>query len=385
MSRPVSASPASADTAASPLLDDGHDLVVVNEQAGDLGGTERVLDAVLSRYPAARLVALRFGGGNVDGGEGVPWPNPATVVDAGARKRHFLAPLYARRTARLPLGEGRIVLSLAHAGWPLAATLPEGARHVCYRAGAPRSLYGGTHLFLADYGPAARVAVRAALPALRAHDRRLMRRCDRVLTNSHGSKRAIERVYGRTAELVHPPVRTAFFTAREAERTHLLVVARLSRYKQVDAVTEAMRRLPGERLVVVGGGPLLDALRAGAPANVRFTGHVDDAELRALYRSARALVCPSVEEFGLVMAEAHACGTPVIAPNAGGAREIVDDPRTGVLVERADPASLADAVGTLARTGFDPGACRRSALRFAEERFLATFARVLAEERALAG
>jgi len=79
----VSASPASADTAASPLLDDGHDLVVVNEQAGDLGGTERVLDAVLSRYPAARLVALRFGGGNVDGGDGIPWPNPATVVDAG--------------------------------------------------------------------------------------------------------------------------------------------------------------------------------------------------------------------------------------------------------------------------------------------------------------
>ena len=119
---------------------------------------------------------------------------------------------------------------------------------------------------------------------------------------------------------------------------------------------------------------------------VVLTGNLTrDPELRSLYRSARALVCPSVEEFGLVMAEAHACGTPVIAPNAGGAREIVDDPRTGVLVERADPASLADAVATLARTGFDPDACRRSALRFAEERFLATFARVLAEERALAG
>ena len=379
----MSVSPAPTPPVVVPRGDDGHGIVVVNEQAGDLGGTERVLSAVLRRYPAARLVALGFGGGNVERRVGVPWPNEATIVEGGARKRHFLAPLYARAMSRLPLGDAAIVLSLAHGGWSLAARVPDGARHVCYRAGPPRSLYGGTRLYLADYPRIARPVTVAALPLLRSHDRRLMGRADRVLTNSFVSRRSIERTYGRSAEVLHPPVDTAYFTPGDEERDGILVVARLGRYKRVDAVLEAVRRLPAQSLTVVGGGPLLEDLRASAPSNARFVGHVEDDELRSLYRRARALICPSVEEFGLVMAEAHACGTPVIAPNAGGAREIVDDPRTGVLVDSLDAASLADAIRALDRLPISHEACRRSGLRFSEGRFVSALERVVSEERAL--
>lgn len=363
---------------------DGRGLVVVNEQAGDLGGTERVLDALLGRYPAARLAVLLFGDGNVEAQHSVPWPNPATVAHGGRRKRHFLAPLYARRTGRLPLGDARVVLTLAHGGWSLAAAVPKGAQHICYRAGPPRAFYAGTGLYLADYAPAVRPLARAALPALRAHDRHLMKRANRVVTNSHVSRRWIRRVYGIEAEVLYPPVRTTFFTPGDADRDGLLVVARLNRHKRVDVVVDAMRTLRGERLVVVGGGPLLDELRAAAPKNVRFTGYVDEEELRSLYRTSAAVVCPSMEDFGIVMAEAHACGTPVIAVSAGGAREIVDDPRTGVLVGHMDPSTLADAVRTLARVEFDAEVCRQSALRFTQERFVDGIERVLDAEHAIA-
>ena len=107
--------------------------------------------------------------------------------------------------------------------------------------------------------------------------------------------------------------------------------------------------------------------------------------LRDLYRSSLALVCPSVEEFGIVMAEAHATGTPVIAPNAGGACEIVEDGVTGLLLDRLDARSLATAVEAAVRHRFDPSACRASAERFAEHRFTAALDRVLGEELALAG
>jgi glycosyltransferase involved in cell wall biosynthesis len=378
----------SASLAATPIRGpepwDGRDLVVVNEQAGELGGTERVLDAILRRYPAARFAALRFGGGNVDAERSIPWANRVTLGSGGERKRHFFAPLYAQRTAQLPIGGARVVLSLTHGGWSLAAAVPDGARHVTYRAGPPRALYDGTNLYLADYAAPARTLIRAALPALRAHDRHLMSRPDCVLTNSHASRQWLERLYGVAAQVVYPPVRTDFFTPGDDERDGLLVVSRLNRYKQVGTVLGAMRALPDERSVVVGGGPLLDELRAQAPPNVRFTGYVHDEQLRALYRRAVALVCPSVEDFGIVMAEAHACGTPVIAVSSGGAREIVDDPKTGVLVQRLDAASLTDALRTIRRRGHDSVACRRSSLRFTEERFVDGIDRVLGTEYALA-
>jgi glycosyltransferase involved in cell wall biosynthesis len=118
---------------------------------------------------------------------------------------------------------------------------------------------------------------------------------------------------------------------------------------------------------------------------VRFTGFVDDDELRELYRSSRALIHPSVEEFGIVMAEAHACGTPVIAPRGGGALDIVSDGKTGLLLDRVDPDSIAAAVRELEQRAFKWQDCRKSAERFSEREFIARLDRVLVEEFERAG
>ena len=211
-----------------------------------------------------------------------------------------------------------------------------------------------------------------------------MRLPDRMLVNSVWSAGQIACLFGRRSEVLHPPVRTDFFTPASDSRRHFLVVARLVPHKRVDVVVEAFRGLEHE-LVVVGGGPHLQALRASASPNVRFTGYLEDDRLRDLYRSSLALVCPSVEEFGIVMAEAHAAGTPVIAPNAGGACEIVEDRVTGRLLDRLDASSLATAVEAAVRHRFNPAACRASAERFAERHFTAALDRVLGEELALAG
>ena len=129
-------------------------------------------------------------------------------------------------------------------------------------------------------------------------------------------------MYGRGAEVVHPPVRTHFFTPAARRRRHFLAVGRLVPQKQLDDLVDAFRDLD-ETLVIAGRGPWMDRLRARAPANVRLAGWVDDSALRELYRRSRALVCPSVEEFGIVMAEAHACGIPVIAmPNVSSEGQI---------------------------------------------------------------
>jgi glycosyltransferase involved in cell wall biosynthesis len=361
---------------------DGDGLVIVHDQVGELGGSERVLQAILDRYPAAGFLAPEFTTTNAPRGQ-LPWDGRLRSLGTNGPRRHFLAPLYSRRVARRPLERAALVLSLAHSGWSMAVRVPPGARHVCYNAGPPRWLYGHTSRYLGSYSAPLRPLLRAAVPALRRHHKRQMRRPDRVLANSAWSAGEIARLFGRRSQVLYPPVRTDFFTPAPASRRHVLAVARLVPHKRIDVVVEAFRRLEHE-LVVVGGGPCLQALRASAPPNVRFTGYVEDAQLRDLYRSSMALVCPSVEEFGIVMAEAHAAGTPVIAPKAGGACEIVDDRVTGLLLDRLDASSLAMAVEAAVRHRFNPSACRASAERFAERHFTAALDRVLAEELALA-
>ena len=100
-----------------------------------------------------------------------------------------------------------------------------------------------------------------------------------------------------------------------SDRGPFLVVARLVSFKRVDAVVEAFRGLQ-ERLVVAGDGPALGQLRRSAPPNVGFAGASDDPTLLELYRSSRALICPSVETFGIAMGEMQACGKPVIGARA---------------------------------------------------------------------
>jgi glycosyltransferase involved in cell wall biosynthesis len=274
-----------------------------------------------------------------------------------------------------------VVLSLSHTGWAAAASIPPGARHVSYNAGLPRAFYGHWREYLVDYPPPVRPLLRAMLPALRLHHRRMMRRPDRVLTNSHASAADLAPLLGGEPEVLYPPVRTDYFTLpARTERRHFLVVARMTPHKRVDLVVEAFAGLD-EQLVVAGGGQWLDRLRARSTPNVSFTGYVPDSELRALYGRSHAVICPSVEEFGIVMAEGLASGAPVIAPRAGGALEIVSGDDTGVLLDSMTADELRSAVRAVRARSYDGDVLRASAERFSEQRFMARMEAVIDEER----
>ncbi|MBI4098867.1 MAG: glycosyltransferase family 4 protein [Candidatus Magasanikbacteria bacterium] len=106
------------------------------------------------------------------------------------------------------------------------------------------------------------------------------------------------------------------------------------------------------RLVVVGAGELLshykkEAAQLGIADRVIFTGGVTDEELARWYAGALALVLPSTdrsEAFGIVLIEAMACGTPVIASDLPGVRAVVERVQGGVLVPPGDEQALASAL-----------------------------------------
>jgi phosphatidylinositol alpha-1,6-mannosyltransferase len=165
----------------------------------------------------------------------------------------------------------------------------------------------------------------------------------------------------------------------------LLSVGRLEPYKGHDRVIEALplilREAPEAAYVVAGTGTqrrhLEEKARAlGVGDRVRFLGFVGPAELEETYRSADVFVLPSrqdpsggVEGFGIVFLEAGLRGLPVVAGRSGGVQDAVEDGRTGILIDPADPRAIAGAVLRLRRDS----TLRRALGEAARERALRDF------------
>ncbi len=149
-------------------------------------------------------------------------------------------------------------------------------------------------------------------------------------------------------------------------------------------VALAAARLARVPIRVVGSGPDLDALRAEHP-EAEFLGRVEDGELAGLYASARAVLVPSMEEFGITAVEAQAAGRPVIAAAAGGALETVIDGETGVLARLDDVDSFRQAIEALDGLALEPARAVQNAERFSVAAFrrrLAAHVEQLLERRA---
>jgi D-inositol-3-phosphate glycosyltransferase len=140
----------------------------------------------------------------------------------------------------------------------------------------------------------------------------------------------------------------------------LLFVGRIQPLKGVDVAVDTLAAvrstLPDTHMVIIGGpsGPagadeyaaIVDRIeRLGLTDAVTMVAPVPHVDLAVHYRAADALVLPSrSESFGLVAAEAQACGLPVVATRVGGLVHVVSHERSGLLVDGWDPADHAEAV-----------------------------------------
>jgi glycosyltransferase involved in cell wall biosynthesis len=330
-------------------------------------GSERVLEALLEIFPGSTVFTTIL--------EPERMPDSLRSAETsfiqhlpGSHSYHeWFIPLMplAWRTTRLPT-DIDLVLSSSHC-CAKAVRPPVGVPHICY-CHTPIRYAWDFETEKQRFPAALRPAARAVVAYLRRWDRAVSPRVTQFVANSNAVKERIKRFYGRNAVVVHPPVRTEFFTPEGEHGDRFLLVSRLTGYKRPDLVIDAFADLPFE-IDIVGQGPMLESLRKSATANIRFHPYVSDDELRDLYRRARALVYPAEEDFGIVMAEAQACGTPVIGLACGGARDIVEPGITGSLIERQEVGELRAAVRRAALESFDPIAISARADRFSFARF----------------
>jgi glycosyltransferase involved in cell wall biosynthesis len=225
------------------------------------------------------------------------------------------------------------------------------------------------------FGPKGLV-FRYLLHRLRTWDTRTAHGPDLMLANSNYVRSRIERIYGRDARVVHPPVATGELKLVANKDDYYVTAAFHAPYKRTDLIIEAFSKTPSRRLIVVGDEVQSKHLRSLAGPNIIFTGYLPRHEYVEKIANARAMVFAGCEDFGIALAEAQACGTPLIAFGRGGARDIVrplgeSSHPTGVLFDRQSIESIAEAIDLFEENAVSiaPHACRMNASRFSEERF----------------
>ncbi|MCW3029450.1 MAG: glycosyltransferase family 4 protein, partial [Solirubrobacterales bacterium] len=251
--------------------------------------------------------------------------------------------------------------------------IPEGAVHICYCHAPFRYAWYEEARALAETPAPLRPLLRWQLRRMRRWDLAASGRVDRYIANSQLTRERIKRYYGRDATIIHPPVETHRFAPGTAGDS-LLVVSELVRHKRLDVALEAARRA-NVPIRVIGSGPEHGALKHAYP-EAEFLGRASDSDIAQEYASARALVIPSMEEFGITAVEAQAAGRPVIAAAAGGALETVLDGQTGLLATLDDVDSFVRAIERIEQLDFDPARAVENAERFS----VAAFRRRLSEE-----
>nr|WP_194299781.1 glycosyltransferase family 4 protein [Acetobacter conturbans] len=360
-------------------------VAIVHEWLESYAGSERVVGELLNVFPQAKVFSV------VDflsekeraflGGRKVTTSFIQKLPFARKHFRNYIG-LMPIAIEQFDLSGFDLIFSSNHAVAKGIITGPD-QYHISYVHSPMRYAWDMQAAYLRQSGlekGAKGLFVRWLLHRLRNWDVRSAAGVDVFVANSCYIARRIKKVYRRDALVIHPPVDTDEFVppTTAASRDAYLVAGRQVPYKRVDLVVEAFRRLPNQKLIVVGDGPeneKIRALAAGAP-NIVLRGKVPHAELISLMQNARAFVFASEEDFGITLVEAQACGTPLVCFGKGGAADIVreeGDPEgeTGILFQEQTPEAIIDAVNRFEtlRGNMTSERCRQNALRFSRPAF----------------
>jgi glycosyltransferase involved in cell wall biosynthesis len=354
---------------------------IVHDWLVTYAGAERVLAEIITLFPDADIFSL------IDhlptaqrgfiGGRRVRTSFLQQIPFIGRTYRAFL-PLMPAAVERFDLTGYDLVLSSSNAVARGVLTTAD-QLHICYlQARNLKYAYEDRHQY--PGGGLRRLVEDLLLTRIRVWDNVAARRPDHTIANSRYVSQWYQHRHGVTSDVLYPPVEVDFFAPfyRETKDDYFVTVGRLEPYKRMDVVVRAFGELSA-RLIVVGEGTQLAALRRMARPNVEFAGYCERDRVAELVAGARAFVFASREDFGIAPLEAQACGTPVIAFGHGGTRETIQDldaPRpTGLLFEEQTVPSLVAAVGRFERERhcISPNACRANAARFNAGRFRTEF------------
>ena len=345
-------------------------VALVYDRLNKWGGAERVLLALNKIFPKAPLFTSVWSKKNT------PWTNVFDVKTSFLQKfgifhkyNEALALLMPISFESFNFDEYDLVISVTSESASGIITKP-GTKHIWYCLTPTRYLWSG----YGDYfkNPLIRAGSKPALSYLRRWDKISSHRPDDYIAISSEVMKRIKKYYGKESKIIYPPI---MIEKSKLKKTHdedfFLLVSRLSRfsyYKKVDLAIEAFNKT-GQKLKIVGSGPMEKSFRKKANKNIEFLGELTDLALAYYYERCKALIFPGLEDFGLTMAEAQFFGKPVIAYKAGGALDIIIEGITGEFFDKQNPDSLRDALKKFERKSYNERDIIRNSERFTFESF----------------
>jgi glycosyltransferase involved in cell wall biosynthesis len=353
-------------------------IAIVHEWLVNFAGSERVVEQMLELFPQADVFSL------VDF---LPESGRQFIKDKKVHTSFIQKLPFARKHFRnyfflFPLAvEGHdlrgydLILSSSHMV-SKGAIINQNQLHLSYCHSPCRYAWDLYHQYLEEAGLSRGLKGFLAqwfLHKIRIWDQISTPRVHHFMANSRYIARRIAHVYRREAEVVYPPVDVQRFAPVEERDDYYLAASRLVPYKKMDLIAEAFASMPDKKLILLGSGRAAEEARVKKwlRPNIEFRKEAEAAEFLKLMSRARAFVFAAEEDFGITMAEAQACGTPVIAFAKGGAAEIISDGETGILFSEQSAESLKIAVEKFEKDGISGNAesISESAKRFSKLAF----------------
>lgn len=348
-------------------------VAVLHDYLNQFGGAERVLQVILEMFPDADLYTLLYDSKKTYGHFDQYIKKTSFLDNPIVRKKHRLFIPFMSFAAGTLCSKERydlVISSTAGYGKGIPIKAPY---HISYCHSPLRYAWEIDYLKDLPFAPwpLKEIIVKPIAKRLQRWDKRAAGRVNLFLANSQFIARKIHSYYGRDAIVVYPPVDTEIFypEARANAPEYYLMTGRMIYYKRFDLGIQVFNSLRKE-LKVVGRGPEFEKLKKLAISPfIEFIPYVPDNDLRVLYSNAKAFIFPQVEDFGLVAAEAQACGCPVIAYREGGAEEIVEDGKTGVFFDIQKPEAIQEAIRACEKISWNRNYIAERAQRFSKKEF----------------
>jgi len=335
-------------------------------------GGEKVIEALCEMYPQAdifthvyvpEVISERIRQHRVI-------PTFINSLPRAARMYKTYLPLMPLALEQLDL-RGYDLLISSESGPAKGIVAPAEALHVCYCHTPMRYIWNMYHDYRDSTGPLTRLLMPMFSHYLRMWDVTSSARVDSFVANSATVARRIQRCYDRKSIVIPPPVDTdAFQSASPSELGDFYLMAgELVSYKRPDLAVQAFNEMK-LKLVVIGGGEMLEEIRRIAGPTVTVMGSQPFDVLKQHYARCRALIFPGEEDFGMVPVEAMASGRPVVAFGRGGATETVIPGLSGVFFDEQTAGAISGAVKRLAEMPLDPVKISAHAAKFGRAQFI---------------
>ena len=325
------------------------------------GGAEKVLLNILTLFPNAEIFTMFYDKNKCD------WlPKNIKIHTSFLQKfprSNLLSPIYDIAAESFNFNNFDIVISTTSNLGHCLITNPQ-TLFVCYYHNLNR------HLYLKQ--------PRLLKPLLNFYqkiDKIYAKRPDVTLCNSKTTSQRLNKFLNQNSKIISPGIDTKLFVpVLKPTNDYFLIVGRLVPHKNIDYAIRAFMGL-NSKLIIAGSGRDSKRLQkiADRANNIIFTGQVNDRQLLKLYQNCTALICPQIEDFGLVSIEAQSCGRPVITFNSGGITETVINHQTGLFYNLQNETSLIQAINDFSTILFDNKFISNRAKQFDESIFMLNF------------